>query len=144
MRVKPIGLPDDQNRNTSPLSQFEQGLADRTELQQWVAGLSGEFGRGAGWWAEQRSLPKPGGCNGPTARTQQFVLGCETAKERLTPIERRGREVPWRDPRRGHPRREWLVVFAVGLAPMLVHWVAGVNVRVIYGAKDVAALANLR
>jgi DNA-binding helix-hairpin-helix protein with protein kinase domain len=87
MRVKPIGLPDDQNTNTSPLTQFGQGLADRTELQQWVAGLSGEFGRGAGWWAGHRSLPKPGGCNGPTARTQQFVLGCETAKERLTPID---------------------------------------------------------
>lgn len=87
MKVKPTGIPDDQNTNPPPSSPVERGLADRTELQQWIAGLSGDFGRGAEWWAAHRSLSNPGTCTGPTARTQQFVLGCEAAKARLTPID---------------------------------------------------------
>ena len=46
---------------------------------------SGDFRRGADWWAGHRSLAHTGTCNGPAAAmSQQFTLGCEAAKARLT------------------------------------------------------------
>jgi hypothetical protein len=84
--VKPIGEPQDQYANPPPVPPFDQGLAERTEWEVWAATLSGDFRRGAEWWTRHRSLANPGACNGPAAaNSQEFVLGCEAAKARLTP-----------------------------------------------------------
>jgi hypothetical protein len=83
MRVILVNTPPDQNIG-SLASSFDQGLTDRAEFEQWFASLNGDFRRGAEWWAEHRSLPHAGTCNGPAAAmNQQFTLGCEAAKTRL-------------------------------------------------------------
>jgi hypothetical protein len=84
--VKPIGGPQDKYSNLPPASPFDQGLTDRAEWEQWLAALGSDFRRGAEWWAGNRSLKNPGACNGPAAAmNQQFIVGCEAAKVRLTP-----------------------------------------------------------
>jgi hypothetical protein len=99
MRVKPIREPQDQYAPPPP-SPFDQGLADRAEWEKWLADLSGDFRRGADWWAEHRSLPNPGACDGPVAAmSQQFISGCEAAKVRLTPTDIKRKSAP--DYRRG-------------------------------------------
>jgi hypothetical protein len=86
MRVKPIRGPQDQYTKPPSASPFDQGLVDRAEWEQWIAAQSGDFRMGADWWAGHRSLKKPGTCDGPAAAgNQQFILGCEAAKARLTP-----------------------------------------------------------
>jgi hypothetical protein len=56
-------------------SSFDQGRADRADWEQWVVALTGDFRRGAEWWAGHRSLSSPGECVGPAAAmNQQFVL----------------------------------------------------------------------
>jgi hypothetical protein len=86
LRVKPISRQEVQNPPLSPDDSFERGGADRTELEQWIATLTGDFRRGARWWAGRRSIANPGSCSGPAATNDQFVSGCETAKARLMPI----------------------------------------------------------
>ena len=84
MRVILVNTPLDQNIGSSA-SSFDQGLADRAEFEQWFASLSGDFRRGADWWAGHRSLPHAGACKEPAAAmNQQFMFGCEAAKARLT------------------------------------------------------------
>jgi DNA-binding helix-hairpin-helix protein with protein kinase domain len=98
LRVTPIARPDGQL--PSPEERFQRGLADRTEWEQWVAVFSGEFRRGADWWAAHRNLPHAGTCNGPAAvMNQQFTLGCEAAKARLTSNDVKHKSDP--DYRRG-------------------------------------------
>ncbi len=87
MRVKPVLRSEDQFSVAVPESSFKQGLADRTEWEQWITALSGDFRRGAEWWASHRSLRNPGSCSGPTATSQEFVFGCEAAKTRLAPVD---------------------------------------------------------
>ena len=99
MRVKSIRGPQDQYAPPPP-SPFDQGLADRAEWEKWLADLSGDFRRGADWWAEHRSLKNPGACDGPVAAmSQQFISGCEAAKVRLTPNDIKRKSAP--DYRRG-------------------------------------------
>jgi hypothetical protein len=66
---------------------FEQGQADRALWERWFADLTGEFQQGAYWWSGQRSLPKPGTCSDFPGKNQEFLLGCEAAKARLTPTD---------------------------------------------------------
>jgi hypothetical protein len=99
MRVRLIAGQDDQNTKPPPENRFQRALSDRTELEQWVAALSGDFRRGAEWWTGRRSLPNPGSCNGLVATSQDFVFGCEAAKARLTPIDVKRKSDP--DYRRG-------------------------------------------
>jgi hypothetical protein len=88
MRVRSIGGSQDQYTSPPPAAPFEQGLADRAEWEQWLAAQSGDFRRGADWWAGHRRLLKPGACSGPTTvMNQQFVFGCEAAKAQLTPYD---------------------------------------------------------
>jgi hypothetical protein len=99
MRVKPIRGPQDQYAPPPP-SPFDQGRADRAEWEKWLADLSGDFRRGADWWAEHRSLKNPGACDGPVAAiSQQFISACEAAKIRLTPSDIKRKSAP--DYRRG-------------------------------------------
>jgi len=101
MRVMPFSAWLDQINSpptpaTSPpapvTSSFDLGRVDRAELEQWFASLSGDFRRGADWWAGRRSLPNPGTCSGPaSAMNPQFIAGCEAAKVWLTPKDIRRR-----------------------------------------------------
>jgi DNA-binding helix-hairpin-helix protein with protein kinase domain len=91
MRVKPIPRPEEIPLPEVP---FQRGLADRTELEQWIAALSGDVRRGAEWWAGRRSVPNPGSCNGPAAASQDFTLGCDAAKGRLAAIDRKRKSDP--------------------------------------------------
>ena len=86
--------PEDQFSIPVPENPFQRGFADKTEWQQWVAALTGDFRRGAEWWAGRRSLPNPGSCNGPGATSQDFAFGCESAKARLTPIDKKRKSDP--------------------------------------------------
>jgi hypothetical protein len=67
--------------STSPM--FQKGLADRTDWEQWVSGLTTDYRTGAEYWAGQRSLPHPGTCSGSPA----FTAGCEAAKAKLIPTD---------------------------------------------------------
>jgi hypothetical protein len=58
MRVKPVPRPEDKFSIPVPENPFERGLTDRTELEQWVAALSGDFRRGAEWWTGRRNEPR--------------------------------------------------------------------------------------
>lgn len=71
------------------VSSYDKGLADRTRWQNWLASLNTrpDFERGAFWWSGQRSLPNPGACQGPTAPSQEFISGCEAAKQLLSPMD---------------------------------------------------------
>jgi hypothetical protein len=89
MRVKPVPSPEDRFSTPVPENPFQQGLADRTEWEQWVAALDGDFRQGAEWWTSHRSLRNPGSCNGPAATSQNFVFGCGAAKARLTSLDKR-------------------------------------------------------
>lgn len=44
---------------------FDEGAGDRRAWEEWFGGLSGSYRDGAEYWASQRSLPKPGSCDGP-------------------------------------------------------------------------------
>jgi DNA-binding helix-hairpin-helix protein with protein kinase domain len=89
MRVKPIQKPQNQYTNPPPASSFDQGLADRAEWELWLVGLSGDFRRGADWWAD-RSMKNPGACDGLiAAMSPQFISGCEAAKARLIPSDKK-------------------------------------------------------
>jgi DNA-binding helix-hairpin-helix protein with protein kinase domain len=100
MRVRPIASARDQYISPTPTTPFEQGLADRAGWEQWVTALSGDFRRGAEWWAEHRSLQNASTCDGPAAAAnQQFISGCEAAKVRLAPTDKK--LISDRDYRRG-------------------------------------------
>jgi hypothetical protein len=89
MRVKPVPKQEDQNSFLVPVNPFQLGLSDRAELEQWVAGLSGDFRRGVDWWAARRSLPNAGTCAGAPGASPDVISGCEAAKARLTPMDQR-------------------------------------------------------
>lgn len=86
MRVRPINAADNRYQPPPIVDSFQQGVADRAALEQWVAGLSGDFKRGEEWWAEHRSGTAPGACAGQAA-SPEFVSGCEAARARLTPVD---------------------------------------------------------
>src|SRR5262249_47662028 len=59
LRVKSVPRPEDQFSAPAPENLLQRGLTDRIEWEQWVASLSGDFRRGADWWAGHRSLRNP-------------------------------------------------------------------------------------
>jgi hypothetical protein len=63
---------------------YEKGFADHTAWQNWVEGYSGEFRAGIEWWASQRSISRPGSCEG----TPLFTAGCNEARARLAPLDK--------------------------------------------------------
>jgi DNA-binding helix-hairpin-helix protein with protein kinase domain len=87
MRVRPIGSGDTSTLQPSPAASYQQGMADRAALEQWVSDLTGDFRRGSDWWAARRSVPNPGTCNSLVGASPDFVWGCEAAKARLTPVD---------------------------------------------------------
>jgi hypothetical protein len=55
-------------------SPFDAGLANRRAYEEWFASLTGDFKRGAEYWAGQRSLTKPGSAGQQCNRTHQSGL----------------------------------------------------------------------
>jgi hypothetical protein len=72
-------------------SAFEQGLADRQALEAWFASSSGDYHRGALYWAAQRSLPHPGSC---TELGGDATAGCLASQARLDPSDARRKREP--------------------------------------------------
>jgi hypothetical protein len=65
-------------------SSFDQGLADRNAWEEWYSGLTGDYQRGAEWWAAHRSLSNPPSCGNPTTPAQRdWNAGCVAAQQRL-------------------------------------------------------------
>jgi hypothetical protein len=119
MRVMPLNAWLDRIINpsapaTAPSapasSPFDQGIADRAALEQWVSGLNGEVRRGADWWAARRSIQNPGSCSSPAATSSEFVAGCEAAKARLTPVDAKRKSDP-------EYRRGWNTYAGVSAPP---------------------------
>ena len=116
MRVMPVNAWLDRiiNPSMTPASPaanpYDQGLADRAALEQWVSSLSGELRRGGDWWAARRSIPNPGSCNGPAATSPEFVAGCEAAKALFLPIDAKRKSNP-------EYRRGWNVYTGTSAPP---------------------------
>jgi hypothetical protein len=75
---------------------FTDGQRDRQSWETWFAAATGDFRKGANWWAGQRSLPHPGSCfalsgdarNGCRAATDQ--LAASDVRRKADPDYRRG------------------------------------------------------
>jgi hypothetical protein len=65
-------------------SMFDQGLQDRTALEQWFNSLQGDYKTGAFYWTSQRSIPHPGSCQQMNA---DFYRGCTDAKVKFAPTD---------------------------------------------------------
>jgi hypothetical protein len=84
--------------NPSPptsASPFDAGLADRREFENWFVSLTGDFQKGAEYWAGHRSLPKPGSCylaDGTSAG--EWTQGCLAAQRQLAPSDVRRKAEP--------------------------------------------------
>lgn len=74
---------------------FDEGLADRRAWETWFDGLTGDFQKGAAYWAAHRSLPNPGSCYGPRGeRLGDWTAGCIEARNRLRPSDIRRESEP--------------------------------------------------
>jgi hypothetical protein len=79
----------------SSTSAFDAGLADRRAYEEWFASLTGDFQKGAEYWAGQRSLTKPGSCflaDGSSAG--EWTQGCLAAQRQLAPSDVRRKAEP--------------------------------------------------
>jgi hypothetical protein len=70
---------------------FQQGLADRRAWETWFAAASGEYRRGALYWAGQRSLVHPGSC---ATLAVEAAAGCSAAVARLAGSDVRRKNDP--------------------------------------------------
>jgi hypothetical protein len=74
---------------------FAAGADDRRAWDAWMAGLHGAYHDGAGFALAQLGVPRPVSCRGPNAASLgDFTLGCEAARQRLTPVETGMRDHP--------------------------------------------------
>lgn len=81
--------------NPPSSSTFNEGLADRRELEAWFASLTGDFKKGVEYWAGQRSLPKPGSCNAPDGTSKrEWTRGCLAAQEEFAQGDARRKAEP--------------------------------------------------
>jgi hypothetical protein len=72
---------------------FQQGLADREDLEAWFDQSQGDYHEGAVYWSGQRSLPHPGSCANP-AMPGAWQQGCVAAQKRLALSDVRRRTEP--------------------------------------------------
>jgi hypothetical protein len=64
--------------NSGPYS-YASGLQASTDIELWIAGLSGDYREGVLYWAGQRSTSHPGSCTG----TPDFQRGCREAQAKF-------------------------------------------------------------
>jgi hypothetical protein len=77
--------PQPASPNTIGSAAFKQGLADRTNMETWLSGLTGNFRAGALSWAKQQLSPQPGSCESGNG---EFSAGCIAARYKLTPRDK--------------------------------------------------------
>lgn len=70
---------------------FTAGQRDRQSWETWFAATTGDYRKGASWWAGQRSLSRHGSC---LALNGDERNGCLAAADRLTPSDVRRRADP--------------------------------------------------
>jgi hypothetical protein len=74
---------------------FQQGLAERQQWENWFGSLTGDYKRGAEYWAGHRSLPNPGSCYGSNGQNLgDYTAGCLAAQAYLRPIDARRNSQP--------------------------------------------------
>jgi hypothetical protein len=105
-----------------PTATFQQGLADRGDLEAWFSQIQGDYHEGALYWSGQRSLPHPCSCTNPSM-SQPWQDGCVSAQTRLARFDERRRLEP--DYKRG-----WN------------SWSAPASAQVSASARAASALAN--
>jgi hypothetical protein len=91
---KPSGptiVPATTDAATTTSASFQDGATDRLAWETWFNGLSGEERDGAYYWAAQRSLKTPGGCDRLGGAGQ---VGCAEAKTRLSLSDARRKNDP--------------------------------------------------
>ncbi len=72
------------------------GRSDRSEFEQWIGGLTGEQRRGADFWTQERSKPRPASCTSASSNAE-FLANCQEAQRRLAwPDVRRRTEAEYR------------------------------------------------
>jgi hypothetical protein len=76
-----------------PSPAFQQGLADRADLENWFNSVEGGYHDGVLYWSGQRSLAHPGSCANP-AMSQSWQEGCVAAQKRLAHSDQRRRSEP--------------------------------------------------
>jgi DNA-binding helix-hairpin-helix protein with protein kinase domain len=74
---------------------FTDGQHDRQAWETWFTATTGDYRKGASWWARQRSLPRPGSC---LALSGDARNGCLAAKDKLATSDVRRNANPdyWR------------------------------------------------
>jgi hypothetical protein len=93
-----IALSESQLSAAEPVvpPSFADGQRDRQSWETWIAGTTGDYHKGANWWAGQRSLSRPGSCFTLSGDTRD---GCLAATDKLATFDARRRADP--DYRRG-------------------------------------------
>lgn len=81
--VRPVAPPSADPESAS----YQQGLADRTNWEQWFAALTGDYQHGALYWAEHRSKSRPGSCHRHDAPDDDWIKGCLAAHLRLVHVQ---------------------------------------------------------
>jgi hypothetical protein len=80
------------NMSAMTTTAFGDGHADRKAFESWFDQLSGVYRAGAEFWAGHRSDPSPPDCVSTT--DVAFRSGCEDARTKLDPADRRRRAEP--------------------------------------------------
>lgn len=70
---------------------YQAGLKAREDWWTWHVGLEGSYLSGVNYWVTHRKTPSPGTCDEPIDVTPDptWTQGCEDAKERLDPIDKK-------------------------------------------------------
>lgn len=71
---------------TAASRSFAQGNADRRAWDAWLGAQRGAYRDGAAFWDSQHGLAQPRPC---VSRSDEFVRGCEAARQRLAAIDAR-------------------------------------------------------
>ncbi len=101
-----------------PTSPYEKGLADWAAWQRWYDSLSGDFQKGASWWAAERNRQRRP-CEGPdSAGNGQFIQGCNAAKEYLVE-DYQYRQLPKDNPDRAEYLKGWNAATNAASSPTL-------------------------
>ena len=78
-----------------PIPAQSQGHSDRQAFEAWVQALPADQHRGADFWAQERSKPKPQSCAARgLAEPAGFTTGCDEARGRLAGFDVRRKTEP--------------------------------------------------
>lgn len=93
--VSSLFNPSPGRANEQQNPSFQQGLADRTQWEDWLSTLTGSFKDGVNYWAAHRSLRNPGSCPRSGGEGGSDVTGvCLAAQRRLALIDAKRKSDP--------------------------------------------------